>query len=203
MTRWITLGLTAESNHKLSTVSDAYFIRSEGRLASGAYSNADTLLQETDIKRKLTLPAGITFGFQYVNVDKLKLGAQFGYQSWADYVNEARPETFRNTVSVSAGLEFIPDYASYNKYAKRIRYRLGAYYRQDPRVINGEGINDVGASFGFGFPIILPRQQTSFVNSAFEIGKLGGGSPIEETYFRISLGFTLNDNSWFYKRRFE
>ena len=203
MTRWVTLGLTAESNHRLRTTSDEFFIRSEGRLSNGNYSNADTLLQETDVKQNLTLPGSITFGIQYVDVDKWKLGAQIGYESWSGYKNEARPETFRNTISLSAGFEYIPDYASYNKYLKRVRYRLGGYYRQDPRVIDGTGINDIGVSFGFGLPIVLPRQQTSFVNSAFEFGKLGGGSAIEETYFRISLGFTLNDNSWFYKRRFE
>lgn len=203
MTRWITLGLTAESNHKLRTVSDAYFIRSQGRLASGQYSNADTLTQETDLRRDLTLPAAITFGIQYVSLEKFRFGAQVGFESWSNYKNEARPETLRNTISISGGAEFIPDFSSYNRYAKRVRYRVGAYYRQDPRVVNGEGLNDVGLSFGFGFPIVLPRQQTSFVNTAFELGKLGGNSPIEETYFRISLGFTLNDNTWFYKRRFE
>ena len=203
MTRWITLGLTAESNHKLRTVTDAYFIRSQGRLSSGQYSNADTLSEATDLRQNLTLPGSITFGIQYVKLEKLKLGAQFGFESWSNYLNEARPETFRNTISISGGAEFIPDFSSYNRYAKRIRYRVGAYYRQDPRVVNGEGLNDVGVSFGFGFPIVLPRQQTSFVNSAFEFGKLGGNSPLEETYFRISLGFTLNDNTWFYKRRFE
>lgn len=203
MTRWITLGLTAESNHKLRTVSDAYFIRSQGRLSSGQYSNADTLTQETDLRRDLTLPAAITFGIQYVNLEKFRFGAQFGFESWSNYKNEARPETLRNTISISGGAEFIPDFSSYNRYAKRVRYRVGAYYRQDPRVVNGEGLNDVGLSFGFGLPIVLPRQQTSFVNTAFELGKLGGNSPIEETYFRISLGFTLNDNLWFYKRRFE
>jgi hypothetical protein len=52
-------------------------------------------------------------------------------------------------------------------------------------------------------PVILPRQQTSFVNLALEIGRIGADSPIEETYFRLSAGFTLNDNTWFYKRRFE
>ncbi|MBK8427375.1 MAG: hypothetical protein IPL27_15965 [Lewinellaceae bacterium] len=203
MTRWITLGLTAESKHKLNTVSDAYFIRSNGRSSNGQYANADTLTQETDLRRNLTLPAGLTFGIQYVKLEKLRLGAQFGFESWSNYKNEARPETFRNTISISAGAEFIPDFSSYNRYAKRVRYRVGGYYRQDPRVINGQGLDDVGVSFGFGFPIVLPRQQTSFVNSAFEIGKLGSDSPIEETYFRISLGFTLNDNTWFYKRRFE
>lgn len=203
MTKWITLGATAESNHKLRTVSDGFFIRSIGRLSNGTYSNADTLRQDIDVRENLTLPAAFTLGFQYVNVDKWKLGAQFGYEKWSAYESEARPQTFRNSLSLSAGFEYIPDFASYNRYLKRVRYRFGGYYRQDPRVVNSKGIDDVGVSFGFGFPIVLPRQQTSFVNSAFEFGKLGGGSVIEETYFRISLGFTLNDNTWFYKRRFE
>ena len=203
MTKWITLGATAESKHRLRTVSDGLFIRSAGRLSNGSYSNADTLKRDVDVRQDLTLPSAFTFGIQYVEVDKWRLGAQFGFEKWSDYVNEARPQTFRNSVSVSAGLEYIPDYASYNRYMRRVRYRMGGYYRQDPRVINGKGIDDVGVTFGFGFPIVLPRQQTSFVNSAFEIGKLGAGSIIEETYYRISVGFTLNDNTWFYKRRFE
>lgn len=86
---------------------------------------------------------------------------------------------------------------------KRVRYRAGAYYRQDPREINGKNLDDIGVTLGFGFPLILPRQQTSFVNAAFEIGKIGTDSPIEETYYKLTVGFTLNDNTWFYKRRFE
>jgi hypothetical protein len=46
----------------------------------------------------------------YVKANKLKLGAQFGYDAWSGYVNEARPESFSNTFSMSAGLEFIPDF---------------------------------------------------------------------------------------------
>ncbi len=203
MTRWITLGLTAESNHRLNTITDAYFIRSTGRLSSGQYSNADTLTRSTNLREPMTLPGSISLGIQYVKLDKLRLGAQFGFENWSDYKNEARPETMRNTVSVSAGAEFIPDATSYNHYVRRVRYRVGAYYRQDPRMVGGKGLDDTGVSFGFGFPIVLPRQQTSFVNSAFELGKFGAGSTVEETYFRISLGFTLNDNTWFYKRRFE
>jgi hypothetical protein len=64
-------------------------------------------------------------------------------------------------------------------------------------------LDDVGFTLGLGFPIILPRQQTSFINAALEVGKLGADSPISETYFRITAGYTFNDNSWFYKRRFE
>jgi hypothetical protein len=109
----------------------------------------------------------------------------------------------RNTFHVSGGVEYIPDFSSYNKFLKRWRYRLGGYFRQDPRTVSGKNFNDIGLSLGLGLPVVLPRQQTSFVNIALELGKIGVDSPIEETYFRITAGFTLNDNTWFYKRRFE
>jgi hypothetical protein len=202
-TRWLTIGLTAESEQNLGTKHNELFIRNRGQAANGQYIDADTLLSLVDVQQTLTLPAKIGLGVQYVKANKLKLGAQFDYGAWSAYRNEARPEEMRNTFSVSGGVEYTPDYASYNRYPNRVRYRLGAYYRQDPRIIEGKGLDDFGLSFGFGLPIILPRQQTSFVNTAFEWGKLGGGSPIEERYFRITVGFTLNDNTWFYKRRFE
>ena len=53
-----------------------------------------------------------------------------------------------------------------------------------------------------GLPITLPRQQVSFVNLGFEFGQNGGNTTLTETYGRVTLGFTLNDNSWFYKRKF-
>ncbi len=201
--RWVTLGFTGEGKHNLNSIYDQLFIRSRGLLSNGQYNDADTLDASLDVHQTLSLPASFTIGAQYVNANKLKLGAEIGYAGWSAYRSGARPGTFRNTVSIAAGVEFIPDYASYNNYGKRIRYRLGGYFRQDARVIDEKGLDDLGLTLGFGFPITLPRQQTSFVNAAFELGKLGSGTPVEETYFRITLGFTLNDNTWFYKRRFE
>ncbi|MFN0216565.1 MAG: hypothetical protein ACKVT2_20075 [Saprospiraceae bacterium] len=202
-TRWLTLGLAGNGNHNLSSIEDKFQIRSRGQLLNGNYADADTLTASTGQSKKLTLPAAFSIGIQYVKANKLKLGAQFGFESWSGYVNEARPETFRNTFSVSGGIEYIPDYISYNKAFKRMRYRAGAYFRQDPRSVGAKDLNDIGFTLGLGLPVIMPRQQTSFVNLALEIGKLGTDSPIEETYFRLTAGFTLNDNTWFYKRRFE
>jgi len=201
--RWITLGATGEGKHDLKSIYDELFIRSRGLLSNGTYDDADTLASALDVRQTITLPAAFSIGLQYVNANKLRLGAEFGYGGWSAYRSGARPGTFRNTVSVSAGVEYIPDYASYNNYGKRVRLRLGGYFRQDPRVIDGKGLDDVGLSFGFGLPVTLPRQQTSFVNTAFELGRIGAGTPVGETYFRITVGFTLNDNTWFYKRRFE
>ncbi len=204
-TRWITVGLTGESAHNIRSTADHIFLRSRGRLSNGQYESADTLRLDVGEKRTITLPAGFGLGVQYVIANKLRIGGQYQYEGWSAFKNEARPNDaeYRNTSSVSAGVEYIPDYSSYNNYAKRIRLRAGAYYRQDPRVLDRKGLDDVGVTFGMGFPVVLPRQQTSFINAALEIGRLGADSPIEETYFRITVGYTLNDNSWFYKRRFE
>lgn len=201
--RWVTLGLAGNGKHNLNALENRFQIRSRGQSLNGNYSDADTLSSAIDQSRKITLPATFSFGIQYVKANKLKVGAQFGMESWSGYQNEARPESLRNTFSVSGGVEFIPDYISYNKFLRRVRYRAGAYYRQDPRSVARKDLNDMGLTLGFGFPLIMPRQQTSFVNLAFEVGKLGADSPIEETYVRLTAGFTLNDNTWFFKRRFE
>ncbi|HNE28137.1 MAG TPA: hypothetical protein PKL15_15105 [Saprospiraceae bacterium] len=201
--RWVTIGATAEGNHDLNASTN--ILRFRARPATGGYTGYDTLLNLVNDNRTITLPSAFSVGIQYVNASKFKAGLQFGLENWSNYVNEARPpaQPFRNTISLSGGVEYIPDFASYNRYLKRVRYRVGAYYRQDPRQVNGQDLNDIGFSFGFGLPLVLPRQQTSFINTAFEVGKLGADSPIEETYYRITVGFTLNDNTWFYKRRFE
>ncbi|RMF28186.1 MAG: hypothetical protein D6765_06365, partial [Bacteroidetes bacterium] len=100
---------------------------------------------------------------------------------------------------LSFGAEFVPDFASYNNYFRRIRYRLGFYHHDDPRT---DELRQTALSVGFGLPVIMPRQQTSYVNLTFEVGKFGEAGFIDERFFRISAGFTLNDNTWFFKRKF-
>lgn len=200
---WITIGATAESNHRLNTTADIIRLRSRGKTQTGGYSDADTLAYTLGEKQKLTLPSTFSFGIDYVKADKFRAGAQVMMENWSAYKSEVRPIALRNTIAVSGGVEIIPDIFSYNRYMKRVRYRAGAYYRQDPRSVSGTDLDDVGISLGLGFPLILPRQQTSFINLGIEAGRLGAQSPIEETYVRMTLGFTFNDNSWFFKRRFE
>lgn len=204
--RWITVGFTASGNQKLNLDNESIFIRSRGTSAGGTLSYPDTIENFTGknaLKQKLTLPGAFTVGILYVNTVKFKVGLNAGYERWQNYRNEARPEKLRNTVQVSTGIEYIPNALSYNRYFKRVRYRTGLFYKQDPRVFEGKNMDNYGVTMGFGFPITLPRQQTSFVNLAFELGVLGPGTVIEEKYGKITVGFTLNDNTWFFKRRFE
>jgi hypothetical protein len=80
---------------------------------------------------------------------------------------------------------------------------LGAFYENDPRTFNGDQLSKRGVTVGLGLPLTLPRQQTSFVNLAFEGGQFGLQDVITENYIKMTLGFTLNDNSWFFKRKFD
>lgn len=203
-TKWITLGLTAEGNHKLKATADEVRLRSRGKnIQNGQYIDPDTLSISEGVSKTVKLPSIISLGIEYVKADKFKIGAQGTLENWDSYENEAYPGELKTTFAVAAGLEFIPDNLSYNRYLKRVRYRFGGYYRQDPRSLNGQQLTDFGATFGLGFPLILPRQQTSFINLSLEGGRMGHGTAISENYIRMTLGFTLNDNSWFFKRRFE
>ncbi len=198
-----TLGASAVLPHRLSASGDQLFIRARNRTASGGLSLPDTVLAPKIEATKIQMPAELTLGAMWQKTNKLKLGAQIGWAGWSNFENPIRPDTLKNSFSVSAGIEWTPNWLAFDSYLKKMRYRAGAFYRKDPRSVGGEQIDDLGVSLGLGLPITLPRQGTSFVNLAFEFGKLGRSAPISDGYIRATVGFTMNDNTWFYKRRFE
>ena len=40
------------------------------------------------------------------------------------------------------------------------------------------------------------------MNLSFELGQMGVADVLQERYVKLTVGFTLNDNSWFFKRKF-
>ncbi|NRA48095.1 MAG: hypothetical protein HRU12_03100 [Phaeodactylibacter sp.] len=163
----------------------------------------DTLFNEAGVEGTGELPLELAVGVTYEKVNKLRLGVEIGIQQWENYRNDARTDTeLSNIYQLRFGGEFIPDHLSYNSYLERVRYRFGAYYGSDPRSFEGDQLLDYGLTLGFGFPIILPRQRTSFVNFTVEAGQFGLSDALRETYVNMTLGFTLNDNTWFFKRKF-
>lgn len=197
----ITFGAYGNSTSSFSTTSTTFNTR-EFVDQNTNLRLIDTLTNTQDVSGSGKLPAEFGVGILYQRVNKLRLGVDYSLASWNNYENEAKPEALKNTWRASVGVEYTPDYASYNSYLKRVRYRAGLYYRTDPRSYNGEQVNEYGLSLGCGFPVIMPRQQTSFVNLAVEAGQLGVSDGLQETFARLTLGFTLNDNTWFFKRKF-
>lgn len=196
----LTLGVTGSSNHSLNTNTSQFYTRLNPSYVI-AFLN-DTIVNRNEILGSATLPAEFGLGALFAAGSKWKAGINFDFAQWSNYRNDAKPESFDDTWRVSVGGEFIPDYTSYNRFLKRVRYRIGGFIGNDPRSIDGEQIRDIGVTFGFGLPITLPRQQISFINLSVELGRKGANTALQETYGEFTVGFTLNDNSWFFKRKF-
>lgn len=173
------------------------------RTGSG-YSPTDTIKNIQNQKGKGTLPTEWAGGFIYEQPNKFKIGAEYSFAGWSQYKNEGKEEpiAFLDANRWAFGLEWIPDFNSYNDYFSRVRYRAGFMYSTDPRSISGEQLKQYSITLGAGFPIVLPRQQASFINLSLEGGQFGLPDSVRETFIRMTLGFTLNDNTWFLKRKF-
>jgi len=183
----ITVGVTGHSNHTINTNTAQFYERFNPFYATPQ----DTILSTNNVRGEATLPAAFGFGVVYKQANKLQLGINYDASAWSNYQNDAKQETFQDAWRVAVGGEYIPDFSSYNSFTKRIRYRLGVFYGQDHRSIGGEQIKQVGVTLGFGLPLVLPRQQVSFVNLAIELGQNGANTTIKETYGRLTVGFTL------------
>lgn len=166
---------------------------------NSTFFHRDTLVYAEDQKGTGKLPAELTFGLMYQNPGKFRIGAEYTSSKWSDYENQANPDTLFDSRRIAVGAEYIPDISSYNNYLKRIRYRVGFYHRTDPRL---DDLKQYALTLGFGMPVILPRQQTSFVNLSLEFGRYDTSNAIKENFVKMGLGFTLNDSSWFFKRKF-
>jgi opacity protein-like surface antigen len=165
------------------------------------YPEGDTVVNEKDVEGRGRLPMEWSAGLMFASKNKWRIGAEYRFARWSEYENDAKPEVLRDSWRISGGVEYTPDATSYNNYAKRIRYQAGLFYQTDPRSFKTE-LKNYGLTLGTNLPIVLPRQQVSFVQLALELGYMGAPEQLRETYGRLSASFTLNDNSWFFKRKF-
>ncbi len=163
----------------------------------------DTVSSNIGFTEKMTLPGSFSGGFAIQKDKKWMFSGDFRMTSWEQYNNPIEPEELKNTWRGSFGFEVTPNERAFNSFLKRVRYRAGAYYGLDPRVINEKQLTNYGVTFGFGLPVLLPRGVPSFVNLGFEFGRQGHPELIEDSYFKTSVAFTFNDNSWFFKRKYQ
>jgi hypothetical protein len=195
----IILGAFGNSKQNFNTTS-THFVTRDNPFSS--FSIVDTIAYDTDIEGAGVLPSELTFGIAYEQANKVKLGVEYSFGKWSQYENEAKQDKLSDTWRLSVGGEYIPNAISYNNYFQRIRYRAGFYTGTDSRSIQSEQLKYSALTLGFGLPIIMSRQRVSFIDLGFEFGQSGVKDILTENYFKFTLGLTLNDNSWFFKRKF-
>jgi hypothetical protein len=157
-----------------------------------------------DVKGTIYLPQKYGVGITYINGNRWLISADIVTQNWNNFTN-FRNETdlLMKSYRTGFGVEYIPDATSISSYLSRMVYRAGISYELTPYAVNNEQVYDFGINFGVSLPVIN-LNSPSLVSFALQYGQRSGGfeSPITENYFRVALGFTIND-IWFYRRKIE
>lgn len=161
--------------------------------------NLDALnLRNTELK----IPTTTTLGLGYGEDLKWFLGAEYSFQGLSSFENSflgIGNIDYKDASSFAFGGFYTPDRSSFSSYLKRITYRAGLRLDKTGMVVNDVDINNFGITFGLGLPL---GQSYSNLNIGFEAGRRGttGANLIEESYFKINVGLSLND-FWFRKRK--
>ena len=173
-------------------------------VSSSTTIEADTLNMKNNYSLASTYGGGISYNYD----KRLTIAADVTYQNWADAkftnlnIGQTQPSTgvFNNRLKVALGAEFRPKTIGSN-YFEHISYRAGLFYNRSYLKIDGNDMNEIGASCGFGFPLATNK---SVVNVSFEYinRQCSPVKLITENHFRISVSLTFNE-MWFWQRRFE
>jgi len=155
-------------------------------------------LRNTEIK----VPTRTTLGLGFGENKKWFLGAEYSFQQMSNFENSFLAldnVTYNDANTYAFGGYWIPDYRSLSGYYKRITYRAGLRYDVTGLTVNNKEINNFGITFGLGLPL---GANFSNLNLGFELGRRGttDANLIEESYFKINVGLSLNDK-WFIKKR--
>jgi hypothetical protein len=164
--------------------------------------DSDGDLIANDEPGSVYIPNRYGFGFSFEKVNKYVIGLEGQYQDFNKYRSFLDdPTELREAIKIGLGMQIVPNYLAIDNAFKRATYRFGLEYQQTPYYLNNTNIKDIGINFGASIPV----NQLSLLNMAVKVGQRGttDNGLIRENYINFTLGFSLNDNSWFYKRVFE
>lgn len=150
---------------------------------------------------EVTLPNYISTGLMYRDGDKWLLIADYSMQNWADYTLLGESDDLSNSMRLSGGLQYTPEFNSVTKYYKRMQYRLGAAYSNTPLTLNDTQLKEMSVSFGFGIPV--KKSRTKY-DVSLTLGQRGttDNSLIKEQFVKFGLSVSY-DGIWFVKRKYD
>ena len=194
----LTIGLTANNDSEIRA-------KKSELVESFEYSGVFEIPKDTFVNNvawgDVTLPQYISGGLTYSSGDKWLFVADYSMQNWADYSMLDESDDLANSTRISGGMQFTPDFNSITKYYKRMDYRLGGSYSNTPLLFDGNQLQEMSVSFGFGIPVKKSRTKYDF---SCTIGKRGTteGNLIKEQFVRLGLSVSYN-GIWFVKRKYD
>lgn len=172
------------------------------RIGQASDLDSDGDLIANDLRGSIYLPDRYGFGVTYEKNNKYAIGLETQTQDFTQFKNFfGEALDLQKAQKIGLGIQFVPDYLSFDSRWLRSTYRIGVEWKQTPYFFNQTQINDLGINFGTSIPV----NQLSLLNLAIQVGQRGtlDNGLIRENYVNFTFGLSLNDNSWFFKRVFE
>lgn len=175
--------------------------------ANGNTYTIDSIFNTTGQEGKVNFPATYSAGILVQKANKWMLGIQYDGAKWADYTYYGLKDQLANSYTFRVGGQVTPSIAS-PSFFKRLTYRGGFYFGKDYININNNQLPVYAATFGVGIPVYhntyALRELLTTINLGLEIGARGNNtSTLKENFFRLHVGFSLSDLSWFRPRKYD
>jgi hypothetical protein len=167
----------------------------------------DTIQDITGEKGIIVLPLAISGGISFRSGEKLLAGIDAGIQDWSEYKSFGESDSLTNSFRLATGIRYKPSESTSATYWNRAKYYGGAKYNKTYLQLRDMPLNEYGITFGIGLPVRRTAlgKSWSYLDIALEAGQRGttDKSLIREQYIRMVIGFNLNDDTWFIKRKYD
>jgi len=194
----LTIGVTANNNSEIRVKRSELI---ETFVYSGVFELPKDTFENTTEWGYATLPQYISVGLTYREGKKLLLVADYSLQNWAEYRLFNESDNLNNSMRISGGLQYTPEFNSVTKYYKRMQYRLGGVYSNTPLILNDTQLEEISVSFGFGIPV---RKSRTKYDVSLTLGQRGttDNNLIKEQFLTVGLSVSY-DGVWFVKRKYD
>ncbi|MGW8121754.1 hypothetical protein ACV07N_03770 [Roseivirga echinicomitans] len=176
--------------------------RFESQDINGNIFSSDTLKNNVDTD--ISIPQRIGFGVSYEKSQRFAFGIDVQAQPWSQYIDETglASGSFGDAFRIAVGGELLPN-PEVSKAGARITYRFGLHYEKTPYLINSQEVNDFGINFGTSLPL-NGFWGVSNLNLGATFGNRGNVTDglIRENYLKLSIGFSLQDQTWFARQKY-
>lgn len=189
----------------------------------------DTVVATGDRRGEVYIPSKLAIGFTYiftpnrdssfrrVKYPSFLFSFEYSKEDWGNYSANFDGVSYDNGVFINSdayrfGFEYSPHRfafrrSNYVNFFDKIKYRVGAYWRNTPYQTGGTQLVDKGVTLGFGFPIAMHRS-ISTLNVSFNYGEMNGGgaaNDFKQRYFGVNLGFNIAPgfDRWFRKYKLD
>lgn len=191
---YLTAGLSAGIPGSLSAREDILMetFRFSG---SGAVITLDTVKHMIGEKGKIIMPINVAGGLSIRRSDRWMAGFDLALQDWSDFEAFGRSDSLTQSFQVAIGGEY-----KINNWYLRSGMRFNQTYLQ----LKGSQLNEYGISFGIGIPVYNKSYSVSMLSAGIEIGQRGTkeNGLIKESFSRLWLNFTMNQERWFKRREY-